>query len=57
MKKVKHADPMKTRTGKPRLGPLNITQLQELLSKTGKPKIKSQIQRRIQTLEKRISGV
>lgn len=52
MKKVKHADPMKTRTGKPRLGPLNITQLQELLSKTVKPKIKSQIQRKIQSLEK-----
>ena len=44
-------DPMKTRTGKVRLGPLNIKQLNELLG-TCRPKHKMKIQRRIQTLIK-----
>lgn len=47
---VKKANPMQTRTGKPRLGPLNLTQLQTLLEKTAKKKEKSKIQRRINTL-------
>jgi len=48
-----HADPMKTKTGKTRLGPLNIKQLHELLEKTAKAKEKGKIQTRIRELEKR----
>jgi hypothetical protein len=51
---VKHsADPMKTKTGKTRLGPLSLKQLHELLEKTSKAKEKGKIQTRIRTLEKR----
>jgi hypothetical protein len=49
-KSVKN-DPMKTRTGKVRLGPLNIKQLNELLG-TCRSKHKMKIQRRISTLIK-----
>lgn len=44
-------DPMKTKTGKIRLGPLNVKQLNEMLS-TCRPKHKMKIQRRILQLEK-----
>jgi hypothetical protein len=44
-------DPMKTKSGKIRLGPLNIKQLNEMLG-TCRPKHKMKIQRRIQTLIK-----
>jgi|688.fasta_scaffold185945_1 hypothetical protein len=44
-------DPMKTKAGKIRLGPLNIKQLNEMLN-TCRPKHKMKIQRRIQTLIK-----
>ena len=44
---------MTTRTGKPRLGPLNLTQLQAMLEKTAKKKTKAQIARRISVLESR----
>ena len=47
-----HADPMKTKTGKPRLGPLNLKQLTEMLAKESKAKNKSKIQNRIRALEK-----
>lgn len=50
---VKKANPMTTKTGKPRLGPLNIAQLRELLAKTTKKKIRAQITRRINVLETR----
>lgn len=49
-----HRNPMTTKTGKPRLGPLNLNQLKELLEKTSKKKEKSKIERRISTLTKRI---
>ena len=52
MANVKHADPMKTKTGKTRLGPLNLKQLHEILAKESKPKNKSKIQNRIRALEK-----
>lgn len=52
MANVKHADPMKTKTGKTRLGPLNLTQLTEMLTKESKAKNKSKIQNRIRALEK-----
>ena len=47
-------DPMKTKTGKPRLGPLNLTQLQEMLDKTSRPKDKSKILNRIKILASRV---
>ena len=50
---VKKAHPMQTRTGKPRLGPLNLTQLQGLLEKTSKKKEKAKIQRRIDVVASR----
>ena len=50
---VKKANPMTTRTGKPRLGPLNLEQLNTMLEKTSKKKEKSKIINRIRTLESR----
>ena len=50
---IKKANPMQTRTGKTRLGPLNLTQLQALLEKTSKKKTKAQIVRRISVVESR----
>jgi hypothetical protein len=52
MANTKHADPMKTKTGKTRLGPLNLKQLTEMLEKESKAKHKSKIQNRIRALEK-----
>jgi hypothetical protein len=52
---VKKANPMTTRTGKSRLGPLNIKQLNELLEKTQQKKNKVKILKRIQTLELRVN--
>jgi hypothetical protein len=46
-------DPMRTKTGKPRLGPLNLVQLQDLLTKTSRPKDKTKILNRIKILEDR----
>jgi hypothetical protein len=40
-------DPMLTKTGKPRLGPLNLAQLNKLLEGSNKPKEKSKILRAI----------
>ena len=47
------ANPMTTKTGKPRLGPLSLKQLHEMLEKESKPKNKGKIQNRIRELEKR----
>ena len=44
---VKKANPMQTRTGKPRLGPLNIKQLETLLDKTSAKKNKAKIRNEI----------
>jgi hypothetical protein len=52
MKKKKKADPMRTRTGKPRLGPLNLAQLEEMFAKAQK-KEKNKIQNRINELRAR----
>jgi hypothetical protein len=38
---------MLTKTGKPRLGPLNVEQLTKLLDETTKPKIKAKIKNAI----------
>jgi hypothetical protein len=40
-------DPMVTKTGKARLGPLNLQQLTKLLESNTKPKNKNKIQRAI----------
>jgi hypothetical protein len=52
-KSHQHADPMKTKTGKTRLGPLNIRQLYDLLNKETRAKNKGKIQSRIREMEKR----
>lgn len=46
---IKHADPLKTKTGKIRLGPLPVSKLAEML-KTAKKKDLSKIQNRINFL-------
>jgi hypothetical protein len=50
---TQHADPMKTKTGKLRLGPLSLKQLVEMLEKSSKPKEKSKIENRIRELKSR----
>jgi hypothetical protein len=47
------ADSMKTKTGKTRLGPLNLAQLKEMLEKTSRARDKGKIQSRIKILESR----
>jgi hypothetical protein len=49
--KTRKANPMFTKTGKPRLGPLNVEQLTKLLSDSRK-KNKPKIQREIDTRQK-----
>ena len=51
---VKKANPRTTRTGKPRLGPLNLTQLNTLLEKTAKKKDKSKITKEIARKQARV---
>jgi hypothetical protein len=46
-------DPMKTKTGKVKLGPLSLKQLVDLLGKESRAKNKGKIQNRIRTMEKR----
>lgn len=46
MANIKHADPMKTKTGKTRLGPLNLSQLEDMIQKA-KPKDRQKIQNRL----------
>ena len=45
--KSRKADPMKTKTGKERLGPLNVAQLEALKERSSKNKIKAKIQKEI----------
>ena len=45
-------NPLKTRSGKTRLGPLGLSQLQELAEKSTKPKEKQKILNRIAQLQK-----
>lgn len=53
---LSHADPLKTKTGKTRLGPLSYKQLEEMLSKA-LPKHRSKIQNRMNILAKKIGYV
>jgi hypothetical protein len=46
-------DPNKTKTGRTRLGPLNLNQLETMLARSSRPKERDKIQRRMQTLQKR----
>jgi hypothetical protein len=48
----RHANPMQHKSGKPRLGPLNVNQLTELLGKTQQKKNKAKISREIARREK-----
>lgn len=48
------ANPKLTRNGRPRLKPLNLAQVKELLEKTGRPRDKLKISNRIKVLEKRL---
>jgi hypothetical protein len=40
-------DPMLTKTGKARLGPLNVAQLTKLMESATKPKTKAKVQREL----------
>lgn len=53
IKKSAARSPMKYKTGTPRLGPLNMTQLLKLLDESKKPKVRAKIQRRIEVLQAR----
>jgi len=50
--KSRKADPMRTKNGKERLGPLNLTQLEKLLSNARKKHV-AKIHRRINELKSR----
>jgi hypothetical protein len=52
-KAIKTRDPMKHKTGKPRLGPLNLAQLEDLLAKSAKKKDRAKIANRIRTVRLR----
>lgn len=54
---ARKADPMLTKNGNVRLGPLNLNQLQQLLEKTPMKKKMAKIQRRIDLLKHRLSRV
>ena len=50
--KTRKADPMRTKNGKERLGPLNVTQLEKLLT-TARKKHLAKITRRIAVIKSR----
>jgi hypothetical protein len=50
-------DPMLTKTGKARLGPLNLAQLTKMLETSTKPKDKNKIQRALNKLSPAPSAV
>ena len=53
-KTVRVTNPMLTKNGKQRLGPLSLKQLIDMLEKSSRPKDKARIRSRIRTLEERI---
>jgi len=53
-KKIRIANPMLTKNGKTRLGPLNLIQLNAMLEKSSKPKDKAKILNRVKILEARV---
>lgn len=52
MKGSKHRDPLKTKTGKTRLGPLSIAQLEDLIEKTSSKKIKGKFRQKLDQVKK-----
>jgi hypothetical protein len=52
--KVKTANPMLTRNGKTRLGPMNVAQLEAMLEKSSRPKDKAKILNRVTILKKKL---
>ena len=50
-------DPMLTRNGKPRLGPLNVLQLTAMLDKTQRKKDKAKLSREIVRKQARVVAV
>ena len=48
-----HRDPMKTKSGKTRLGPLNLVQLKDMLEKSSRPRDRARVRNRIRILESR----
>jgi hypothetical protein len=53
MQQVKKSNPLRTRTGKLRLGPMSVKQLNEEIEKTNKPKMKHRYCTRLTQLQKR----
>ena len=53
--KARKVDPMRTKNGNERLGPLNLTQLVALKERSSKKKIIAKIQRRIDAVTKRLN--
>jgi hypothetical protein len=53
-KKVRIANPMLTKNGKQRLGPLSLEQLKTMLEKSSRPKDKAKILSRVRILKARI---
>jgi hypothetical protein len=47
-------NPMQHKTGKTRLGPLSLAQLNEMLEKSSRPKDKAKIRNRIKIVETRV---
>ena len=54
-RKLKPRDPLTTKTGKRRLGPLNLVQVEDMLVKEARAKNKSKIQNRIRMQKKRLT--
>ena len=52
--KSNKSNPMMTKTGKPRLGPLSLSQLNEMLEKSSRPKDKAKILNRVTILKKKL---
>jgi len=53
-KKIRMNDPLKTKNGKTRLGPLSLTQLTDMLEKSSRPKDKAKILNRVTILKKKL---
>jgi hypothetical protein len=53
MQQLKKSNPLRTRTGKLRLGPMSAKQLIQEIEKTNKPKMKHRYRTRLAQLQKR----
>jgi hypothetical protein len=53
MQQLKKSNPLRTRTGKLRLGPMSVKQLNEEIEKTSSPKMKHRYRTRLAQLQKR----